>query len=273
VPDAAPLPPGSLPDPAATTEQQQQQQQAGTGSSGLSTGAIAGIAAGCAVALLAGAAVLLGVRRHRRQQQRLEMQAKRAASGIDGVDFELGVAMASPAGGTLTTPRQRGSPPRAVLSVTAVSVLGTAAATDGGDDDDRTAGGSTQQLAGFSSRSSRQQLVGSGSRQRLAGNSNSAEQLPGGSFGSRQPLVGLGRPSSSDPGVHQQSSTTAGGAATAAGAAGAATGVQALDWAADLLAESSPQWRDAVVDEAEIEYLLGPDGRTISLGAGAYGHV
>ena len=62
-------------------------------------------------------------------------------------------------------------------------------------------------------------------------------------------------------------------ASAAADGASATAAAAPLAWAEGLLAQHAPGWREALVAESDLTFVLGPDGRPVSLGAGAYGQV
>lgn len=273
--DAAPL---SRSDQAAAAVAPQQQhlapgdgQPAAASAGGLSAGAIAGIVVASVIVAAAAAAATLVVRQRRRRRRgagvaaglRLSVVAKRTASGADQLPPE--VAVVSPSGGTLTTPRQRASPPRSALSPVGVAEVETDATRSSLDSN---APSGLQLLAGGPS----------SSQQQLGGSSGSIPAV-GGQGGVAAPDAAAAAAAADDwvPGgaaAPAHGSGSGPDAAAAAGAEGtAAEGVAALAWAAELLAGQAPGWQQALVSESDITFMTAPDGRRISLGAGASGHV
>ncbi|KAI7835611.1 hypothetical protein COHA_010488, partial [Chlorella ohadii] len=271
LPDATPLPRPDQPAAGPSAQQQQQQQVPGSdppstasAGGGLGAGVIAGITVGAtAAAAVAAAAAALLVRRRRRRRRseapglRLPDAVKRTASGADHLPPV--VAVVSPTNATLTTPRQRSNPPHsALVPLVPIAAADVAADAQRSSLDSDTPSGT--QLLGSAPSSSREQRSGGG------GGGGGTVQDSAGRGGSHVPsntLAAAGSPHSSG------SSSDA----AAASAAAPAEGVAALAWAAELLAGQAPGWQEALVSEADIQFMTAPDGRRISLGAGASGHV
>ena len=272
LPDAGPLPsPGQSTADPSTQQQQQQQQQPGSdpassasAGSGLGAGAIAGIAMAAAVAaLVAAAAALLVLRQRRRRRSeapglRLPVSVKRTASGADHLPPV--VAVVSPTNATLNTPRQRSNPPHsALVPLVPIAAADVAAVAQRSSLDSDTPSGT--QLLGSAPSSSRERPSGAGGSGGSGAVQDVAEQ------GGRQV------PSSTLAAAGSPHSSSGSSDAAAASAAAPAEGVAALAWAAELLAGQAPGWQEALVSEADIQFMTAPDGRRISLGAGASGHV
>ncbi|KAL4458216.1 hypothetical protein ABPG75_013081 [Micractinium tetrahymenae] len=266
LPDAAPLPvaQGSQsPAPPATATASDSAADAAAG--GLSSGTIAGIAVGAAVAgVLATGGFALWRRRRRRQAASglvLSATAKRAMSGVDSAAVELAV-IGSPAG-TLTTPRQRGSPPRSAFGAALVS-----GASRGSSSGDCRMAGQGQHSDGIS----------------LSAAPSALPLLLGNHSGSSILQTSMQQPSAGSRSSGKAGSTAArtGQASTEARTEMAAElaaemaaeeAVLPPTVAAQLLAELSPEWGEALVSEGDVHFLTGPDGRPITLGAGGFGQV
>ena len=153
------------------------------------------------------------------------------------------LAVVSPTAAALSTPRQRGSPPRGALPAEAAAVAAAPAlrVTPGSSLDSDAAQSGTA-------------LLGS-SQPQLAGWSVEAPAEEG----STEARGGQ--------------AAAAGGQPPAGPAATRPEGVAALAWASEQLAGHVPGWQEVLVSEADIKFLTAPDGRRITLGAGATGQV
>ncbi|KAL4458215.1 hypothetical protein ABPG75_013080 [Micractinium tetrahymenae] len=248
LPAGAALPQPSAGSPAHPAEAAASEPaaEAGTAAAGdLGPGSIAGIAVGLAAAGMLSAAGGALWRRRRRAAAglRLPPALARAASGIDSATLEVAV-LGLPAA-TLTTPRQRVSPPHRGLSPVVLPAVGA-----GNSSHDKAA---RQHLAAVSDAS----IASAGPK---ASSSSSTLLISS----QRAPAAAAGRGG-------EEAAAAAAAAAAEEAEAGARPGM--LSGAARLLAELSPEWGEALVSEGDVRFLLGPDGRPIILGAGGFGQV
>ncbi|GAB4813933.1 hypothetical protein N2152v2_000979 [Parachlorella kessleri] len=235
--------------------------------SGLSGGAIAGIVVGASAAALLAAAAAVAVSRRRRRRAREQHQPLRALRTSSREDSAGGFQLAgrhgpasaedepavlhSPSAGPRSSPRRRvgGSPLSAGASAAASFLTGPSALT----------GSATLPAPAAAAAAAG-----------AAGGAGKEGGLPGASAAARRSTVVLGGAAGglSSPSSDKESSYSH--AVTDDSTAGAAS-VPA--WALEALRSSFPDWESALVSESEIDFLPGPDGKPISLGAGSFGTV
>lgn len=172
--------------------------------------------------------------------------AKRSFSGVDGATVEVAI-VGSPTA-ALTTPRQRGSPPRSAFAAAPASRSSVSSS-----------------CAGF--RPAGQEKASHGSAAGLAAAPSALPLLPSDPSSSGVTKKSSGSGVWSTAAVRGEASTDA--EAQLAAEAAAETAGQA----AQLLAQLPPELTEAVVSEADVKFLTGPDGRQITLGTGGFGHV
>jgi hypothetical protein len=226
------------------------QLQDSSSGAGLSSGAIAGIALGAAFAVLVAsihaAAIMVRRRRRRRDMERLSMvvlpaldrvrtsgsmdRTALAQSGSSGGAAEVVAVVHSPMAAPLSTPRRRGGQagPGELAAVVAQDVEAGAVGL-------AAEGSSSGKEAAQNADS------GSSSTSRGKGDCTGGSRACGRSGGSTTPESEQQEPQ-------------------------AAAEHPALSWALEALREGVPQWEDVLLQESDIAFLPGVDGKPISLG-------